>query len=196
MTDRRTVDDHAAALVAYRSRVYGHVLAMIRDPVLADDLTQETFLRAVSRLDQLHDDRAALGWLYRIATNIVVDHARRARLAVAPVDIDRFAETGAADPLWQAQVSSPQTAAERGEMSACVDGHLASLPDDHRVALLLHDGHGLTNPQIAALLQCSVATVKIRIHRARTRLRAALTDACDFDADDRGELTCEQSAES
>ncbi len=127
MTDLLDTHDRATQLVEYRPRVYRHLLAMTRDPGLADDLTQETFLRAVSHIGQLRHGDAALGW-----------------------------------------------------------------PDDYRVVLLLHDGHGLTNPEIAAQLQCSLATVKIRVHRARSRLRATLVDACDFGADDRGELVCEQ----
>jgi RNA polymerase sigma-70 factor, ECF subfamily len=192
MTGPLETHDRAAQLVQYRPRVYRHLLALTRDPALADDLTQETFLRAVSHIGQLREHDAALGWLYRIATNTVVDHARRARGADAPADLEQLADTGAASPLRQSPGPSPQTTAERSEMSACVDRHLASLPGDYRVALLLHDGHGLTNPQIAAQLQCSVATVKIRVHRARARLRAALTGACDFGADERGELVCEQ----
>ena len=193
MTGPLETHDRAAQLVQYRPRVYRHLLALTRDPALADDLTQETFLRAVPHIGQLRQDAAALGWLYRIATNAVVDHARRAHGADIPADAGRLAETGATGSLRQSPAPSPQTAAERSEMSACIDRHLASLPNDYRVVLLLHDGHGLTNPQIAAQLQCSVAAVKIRVHRARARLRAALTDACDFDADDRGELVCEQT---
>jgi len=192
MTDPLHRDGRFARLAEYRPRVYRHLLAMTRDPAQADDLTQETFLRAVSHMDQLHDEGAALGWLYRIATNVMIDHLRRTRLAGAPADIGRCVETGTAKPIWQAPMPPPQAAAERAEMSECVDRRLAALPDDYRVALLLHDGHGLTNPQIAELLQCSVPTVKIRVHRARSRLRATLVDACDFGADDRGELVCEQ----
>ncbi len=191
MTDLLDTHDRATQLVEYRPRVYRHLLAMTRDPALADDLTQETFLRAVSHIGQLRHGDAALGWLYRIATNVVVDHARRARGADTPADPGRLAEKGAG-PRRQSPAPSPQAAAERSEMSACVDQHLASMPDDYRVVLLLHDGHGLTNPEIAAQLQCSLATVKIRVHRARSRLRATLVDACDFGADDRGELVCEQ----
>lgn len=191
MTDSVNVVDRVTQVVANRSRVYGHLLAMTRDPALADDLTQETFLRAVTRIDQLRDEHATLGWLYRIATNVAVDHARGTRQTVTSVDMDRFGDTRSAQPLWPAPASSPQATVERVEMSACVDRHLAALPDDYRVALLLHDGQGLTNPQIAASLGCSVGTVKIRVHRARIRLRAALTDGCDFGADDRGELVCE-----
>ena len=191
MTDTLHIHDHARQLAQHRPRVYRHLLAMTRDPALADDLTQETFLRAMPRTGQLRDPDAALGWLYRIATNVMVDHVRRAQAAATPADPEWLAGTGAAALQRQAP-PSPQTAAERAEMSACVGRHLASLPDDYRVALLLHDEEGMTNPQIAEQLHCSVATVKIRVHRARARLRAALTASCDFSADDRGELACEQ----
>ena len=76
-------------------------------------------------------------------------------------------------------------------MSACVQGYLAALPDDYRVAILLHDAHGLSNPEIAELLGCSLATAKIRVHRARTRLRETLSTACTFEIDQRGVLVCD-----
>jgi RNA polymerase sigma-70 factor, ECF subfamily len=65
------------------------------------------------------------------------------------------------------------------------------LPDDYRVAILLHDAHGLSNPEIAELLGCSLATAKIRVHRARARLRETLSNACSFEIDERGVLVCD-----
>ena len=76
-------------------------------------------------------------------------------------------------------------------MSDCVQGYLAALPDDYRVAILLHDTHGLSNPEIAELLDCSLATAKIRVHRARARLRETLSTACTFEIDERGVLVCD-----
>lgn len=142
MTDPQDTQDRAAQLAEFRPRVYRHLLAMTCDPALPDDLTQETFLRAVPRADQFRSQDAALGWLYRVATNVMVDHARLARTAGLPADTGQLAETGAAGLLGQAPAPSPQAAAERSEMTACIDRHLAELPDDYRVALLLHDGHG------------------------------------------------------
>lgn len=191
MTNPATASSCATDVAAWRSRVYRHLLGLTRDPALADDLTQETLLRAVTHLDGLRDDQAVLGWLYRIATNIALDHARGKQRTAIPVDMDRLGETRSTPPLWSAPVSAPQTTVERVEMNACIDRQLAALPDDYRVALLLHDGHGMTNPEIAQALGCSVATAKIRVHRGRTRLRAALAEACDFDTDDRGELACQ-----
>jgi len=80
---------------------------------------------------------------------------------------------------------------EQKQMSACVQQYLQSLSDSYRAAILLHDVEGLSNPEIAKMLGCSLATVKIRLHRARTRLRMALDRACDFSCDDRGVLVCE-----
>ena len=82
-------------------------------------------------------------------------------------------------------------ALEQSEMSECVQGYLAALPDDYRVAILLHDAHGLSNPEIAELLGCSLATAKIRVHRARARLRETLATACSFEIDQRGVLVCD-----
>jgi RNA polymerase sigma-70 factor (ECF subfamily) len=77
------------------------------------------------------------------------------------------------------------------EQSECVQGYLAKLPDDYRIAILLHDAHGLSNPEIAELLGCSLATAKIRVHRAPARLRETLDAACSFEVDERGVLVCD-----
>jgi RNA polymerase sigma-70 factor (ECF subfamily) len=81
-------------------------------------------------------------------------------------------------------------------MSACVEGYLAALPDDYRIAILLHDAHGLSNPEIAELVGCSLATAKIRVHRARARLRETLSAACSFEIDERGVLVCDPQPET
>ena len=80
---------------------------------------------------------------------------------------------------------------EQSEMSACVQKYMAGLPDSYRAVILLHDAEGLTNPEIAEMLGISLATVKIRIHRAREKLRVALGQACSFSADERGVVVCE-----
>jgi RNA polymerase sigma-70 factor (ECF subfamily) len=89
-----------------------------------------------------------------------------------------------------------ESALERSQMSECVQGYLAALPDDYRIAILLHDSHGLSNPEIAELLGCSLATTKIRVHRARAGLRKTLASACSFEIDERGVLVCDPQPES
>lgn len=182
----RSVEDR---LVAFRPRIVGHIMAIVRDPVLAEDLTQDTYARALPRINQLNDPQAGLAWLYRIATTITLDWLRRVRPEVlgldSPAVLTHELDVGSRRPQ-----SLIDAALERREMSECVHNYFASLPDDYRVAILLHDVHGLTNPEIARVVGCSLPTAKIRVHRARQRLRAALDEACTFETDERGVLVC------
>ena len=181
-----------ARLMPFRAHVQRHILAMVRDRAEAEELTQDTYARALERIDQLRDPQAALAWLYRIATTVTLDRIRQRRPSTVP--LDTVAPVGA-EAEQAAERQHPPTllegALESSEMSACVQGYLAALPDDYRVAILLHDAHGLSNPEIAELLDCSLATAKIRVHRARTRLRETLSTACTFEIDQRGVLVCD-----
>jgi len=159
---------------------------MVRDPVEAEDLTQETFLRAHRRRESLHDREAAVAWLYSIATHVCLDRLRqRARQTSAQSEVDPDA-VAAPDPEPSAELRI-----EREAMSACVQAYVAELSDSYRVVLLLHDEEGLSARQIAELLDDSVGGVKIRLHRARKRLKRALEQGCLFSQDERGTLVCD-----
>ena len=178
-------------LVPFRPQVQRHILAMVRDQAEAEELTQDTYARALERIGQLRDPQAALAWLYRIATTVSLDRLRQRRPATVALDevaLPGEAAQGAADGQRQPSLLE---ALEQSEMSECVQGYLAQPPDDYRIAILLHDAHGLSNPEIAELLGCSLATAKIRVHRARARLRETLTAACRFEIDERGVLVCD-----
>ena len=181
-----------ARLTPFRAQVQRHLLAMVRDKQLAEELTQDTYVRALERSDQLRDPQAALSWLYRIATTVALDRLRQRRPATMPLDtVEPVGEEVARAAVRERPPSLLEGALASAEMSACVQSYLAALPDDYRIAILLHDGHGLTNPEIAQLLGCSLATAKIRVHRARARLRETLAAACSFEIDERGVLVCD-----
>ena len=100
--------------------------------------------------------------------------------------------------LDQVDVPEPDTPSlqktiERDEMSVCVQSYLNRLTDSYRAVILLHDMHDLTAPEIARLLGESLATVKIRLHRARAKLRIALESGCAFSYDESNTLTCESN---
>ncbi len=78
------------------------------------------------------------------------------------------------------------------EMSECVREVIESLPEDYRAALILHDLEGLTGAETARVSGCSLATAKIRIHRARKRLKAALEKECSFYHDEESVLRCDR----
>lgn len=192
MADPASATDSFPRIVAeYRGPIHRYVTRLVRDASEADDITQETFLRAYRRRASLQDQAKLSPWLYRIATNICTDRFRQTsfRPATQPL-ADATAAAGGAEP---ADDTTPRLdhLVEQKEMSACVQGYLEALSDSYRAVILLHDVEGLSNPEIAEMLGCSLATVKIRLHRARARLKAALDRACDFSCDDRGVLICE-----
>ncbi len=172
---------------AYYDRVYRYVQSMVHDSNEAEDLTQETFLRAYRERESLRESGALVAWLYRIATHAALDklrqHARRAPKE-SDTDVNEM-------ELPDRDGVSLQQSIEQGEMSACVQEYLANLPDNYRAVILLHDMEDLTGSQIAELLNLPLATVKMRLHRARQRLQAALRAGCDFSLDDRNVLVCE-----
>ncbi|MFQ5899750.1 MAG: RNA polymerase sigma factor, partial [Candidatus Methylomirabilia bacterium] len=158
----------AAVFAQHRDRIYRYLLRLVRDPGEAEDLTQETFLRAHRQLESLQDRAALVVWLYRIATHVCYDRFRRSS---SPRGQQQAAATP--DEARWADVDAPRidTVIEQTEMSACVQEFVEKLPDTYRAVILLHDLHGLSNPEIAQMLGHSLETVKIHLHRARRKLQ-------------------------
>ena len=185
-------DSLEARLLAYRPLIERHVRALVRDRADAEELTQDSYTRAIQRIDELRDPQASLAWLYRIATNVCLDRLRRRQPATVPLETE-VGEPDHSDDIGGLgqPASEMQNALERSEMSECVQKYLETLPDDYRTVIFLHDVYDLSNPEIAELLGCSVATAKIRLHRARVRLRGVLNAACTFEIDERGVMVCD-----
>jgi RNA polymerase sigma-70 factor (ECF subfamily) len=180
-------------LTTHREAILRYVRSIVRDAAVAEDLTQETLLRAQQKLATLEDPARLGSWLYRIATHICYDRYRGVSARGRVRSLDEEAEQGRLSALADAQPRLDKLM-EQQEMSACVQRYLVELPETYRAAILLHDEAGMTNPEIAEMLGVSLATVKIRVHRAREKLRAALREACSFSSDDRGVLVCEEKA--
>jgi RNA polymerase sigma-70 factor (ECF subfamily) len=167
-------------------RVYRYLRSMVRDDKEAEDLTQESFLRAHRERATLKDPEALLSWLYCIATHVSLDWLRKRAKTAARESRSGLDEIDPPDP----GAPSMQHVLEREQMSACVNRFLVDIPDAYRSVILLHDTHGLTGPEIASALDVPLSTVKIRLHRARRRLKAALQAGCQFSLDERGVLVC------
>ncbi len=168
-------------------RISRYIMNMVRDAAEAEDLTQETFLRAFRSRSSLREEGAQTAWLYQIATHVCLDRLRqyaRRNPKESDADID---EVDVPEP----DAPSLQKITEQDEMSACVQRYLNRLSDSYRSVILLHDMHDLTAPEIAQLLGESLDNVKIRLHRARQKLRIALSAGCEFSQDESSTLTCE-----
>ncbi|HEY7617710.1 MAG TPA: RNA polymerase sigma factor [Terriglobales bacterium] len=184
-TDRETRDT-SALFETYHDRIYRYVLRMVRDSGEAEDLTQDTFLRAYRGRDSLRDPEAVRGWLYRIATHVCLDRLRQRK---PQVSID--SEEGEQAKSMASPSPSVLEISERKETSACVQRCLDFLPDKYRAVILLREAHNLTAAEIALLLRLKVTTVKMRLHRARRMLQQVMECGCTVSNDKRGVPACQ-----
>jgi RNA polymerase sigma-70 factor (ECF subfamily) len=153
----------------------------------AEDLTQEVFVKVDRALDGFRGESSLSTWLYRIATNAALDRRRSPSFQrSAPYSLaDDAGETGdeAETAGREARVGEGAPSAEqqliRREMSECIRDFVERLPDNYRTALVLSEMEGLKNGEIAEVLGVSLETVKIRLHRARAKLRKELMAHCD-----------------
>ena len=150
----------------------------------AEDATQEVFVRVSRALGNFRGDSSAATWVYRIATHLAFDRLRRVAAHRTGEALLRIA------PPPPARAADAEEALVRGEMNDCIRGHIAALPPAYRSALLLSE-EGLDSEEIARALGVSVATAKIRLHRARARLKKTLGTACRLYRDRDNDLACE-----
>lgn len=164
-----------------------------------EDIVQETFVKVSKGLESFRGQSTLSTWIYRIATNTAFDKVRSPAFQQQAQEeclVDSSTkDTAECDPSSQSQSAnepSVEATVERAEMSECILGFVNNLPEKYRSVLLLSELEGFKNIEIAEILGLTLGTVKIRLHRGRQKLRAALEGACDFYQDDRNELACDR----
>jgi RNA polymerase sigma-70 factor (ECF subfamily) len=159
----------------HQDRIFGLVLRMVRDAALAEELTQDTFLKAYRHLPEFRGESRFTTWLYRIAVNLCHDQrgSRGAR--------DRGRETSLESPALEhlnpaTREARPDEAAEVRELASVFEAGVEALDATYREAFLLRHQQGLNYMEIAEVLGISEGNAKVRVHRAREmildRLRA------------------------
>ncbi len=155
----------------------------------AEDLAQSVMLKVSEGFAGFRGDSSVSTWIYRIATNVALDKLRQKRTQPLTETIYEFDEN---DLPSAAHSDSVEETAIRGEMSACIGEFVTRLPENYKTVMVLSDLEGFSNDEIAAMLGITVDTVKIRLHRARERLRKDLQDGCTFYRDDSAEFACDR----
>ena len=146
-------------------RIFLQIYRMVGNVSDAQDLTQEVFIKALQRQDQLKDLDKAAHWLSRIASNTGIDFLRRHR-RMNICDIDDLAE-----PPRSLPSESPEQMLLRAERQAYLEDGLRLLTSREREAILLRDVEGLPAEEVAERLNCSKATVRSHIANARIKFR-------------------------
>lgn len=162
----------------YAPRVYSLARRMLGNDADAEDVTQDVLLQVVRKLGSFRGEADVGTWLHRITVNAALGHrTRRARRAEHETHeaTDTFDGDGDGHPQSARPWSVPpeQHALDR-ERAKLIEDAIARLPEMYRDVYVLADVEGLTNPQIADLLDLTVPGVKTRLHRARLRMRDAL----------------------
>lgn len=147
----------------HAGRVYALCLRMTSDPPLAEELVQESFVRAWQKLQTFRGESAFSTWLHRLAVNVVLGHLRGS--GRRELEEQAAATEGAADP--SAPASHPGVAVD-------LDRAIRSLPEGARTVFVLHDVEGFRHREISQLTGIAVGTSKAQLHRARRLLRKAL----------------------
>lgn len=145
-----------------RSKLYRMAVAWSHDPMLADDLVQETLMLALQRVHQLKNDEAFNGWIYTILNNVWLGHLRKAR---PTEDIDQ---------LVVADNASPEHETLLQQVDLMVRSAMSGLPNAQRQVVSLIDLDGLSYSEVSDILQIPIGTVMSRVNRARTALAGAL----------------------
>ena len=150
---------------AHVDRVYRLAFRLAGDDSLAQDFTQETFIRAFDRLDSFRGDAAFSTWLHTITTTVVLNGLRKVkRFRQRETDIDDAHAIGVTKREAEPDLKARLTKA------------INELPEGYRTVFVMHDVEGFTHEEIGAALGVETGTSKAQLSRARAKLRIALSD--------------------
>ncbi len=168
------VSDFEILITRYKDKIYTLVLGMVRDTGHAEDLVQEVFIKAYSKLGNFEQKSRFYTWLYRIAVNRSLDFIKsRDRGKTQALE-----ELPQLDPEADRAGTNPLAPLLEREFIEKMEEALSALPPKFREILVLREVQGLSYEEIANVLACSKGTVESRLFRARARLKEKLKNYC------------------
>ena len=155
--------------------VFAFIFSKVKNQSIADDLTQETFLKIHTKLDSLKDSSKLKSWVFSIARNTVLDYFRNSKLE-------------SDSPIFEIEDETEEF--EHTEKD-CLLSHIMNLDKKYRTPLFLADVKGIKQQDIANQLKLALPTVKSRIQRARKKVAEGYMDCCGYELNDKGILVGE-----
>jgi RNA polymerase sigma-70 factor (ECF subfamily) len=162
----------------------------------SEDVAQEVFEKISKGIGNFRGESKLSTWIYRIATHTALDklRAQASKQLAKHGGVTEAVDVEADNQVTFPAGSHPEQNLIRQEMSECVREYVDNLPNDYRTALILSEMEGFKNQEIADILQISLDSVKIRLHRARAKLKRELETGCSFYHNDQGCLACDRKA--
>ena len=175
----------------YHDRVLHYLERMIGKNE-SEDLTQEVLLKIDKGFKNFKGKSSLSTWVFRIATNSALDKIRKRQSRQEELSLDVVSDR-AGQEIVDIEVKSLSVEREaiRNEMNECIREFVDRLPIDYRTVIILSEIKDLKNQEIADILGISLDTAKIRLHRARIRLKTEFEAGCDFYHDEDGKLACD-----
>jgi RNA polymerase sigma-70 factor (ECF subfamily) len=155
----------------YEAKVYSLALRMVRNPEDAEDVLQDTFLRAFRGIKSFKGNSTFSTWIYRIAANSALMRLRKKQLPTVSIEDASERETPINITDWR---PGPVEQLLSRETLRAMEDAIESLPPEFRQVFVLRDVEELSNAEVAEILDLSVAAVKSRLHRARLKVRDRL----------------------
>ena len=177
----------------YFPRIH-HFIGSMVGSFLAEDLAQEVFNKIHKGLPDYKGKSSLSTWIYRIATNTAIDRTRTHTFKNDKTrePFEKNTETKNQD-IWADKKEKPsEYKIIKEEMSGCVREFIERLSDDYKAVLILSEYEHKPNKEIAKILNLSLGTVKIRLHRAKAKLKEKLDTGCDFYHDEQNVLSCDR----
>lgn len=159
-------------LQRHQHAVYGIVSGMINNRDDVDDIVQVVFVQAYKSIGTFRCDCAFSTWIYRIAVNMSIKHIKKQKMRTA-ISIDD-PDTGLSEILTASDGSRPDKLAEKNAKSQALREAIETLPDKHRIVVVLRYFRELSCEEIARILDCSVGTVWSRLHYSCMKLQSQL----------------------
>jgi len=158
----------------YQNSVFNLCRKMVRNPEEARDLTQEAFLKTFASLERYNPVYAFSSWLFKITSNLCIDHIRKQRMRLFSIDDHLEGEEGPIHRELADPRRHPDQLSEDSELREAIRSAIDRLPEHYRVILILRHQEQLSYEEIAQTLDIPLGTVKARIHRAREGLKEHL----------------------
>lgn len=170
----------AEQAMQYMSSLYSAALRMTRNPSDAEDLVQETYLKAYRAFGTFKEGTNLKAWLYRILTNTYINSYRARRRRPEQTDLDEVEDLYLYRRLGGLEAANAGRSAEEQVLEHFTEGDVKAaveaLPDQFRMAVLLADVEGFSYKEIADILEVPIGTVMSRLHRGRKALQKTLLD--------------------